>query len=80
MPDKYAGDLDGVPTRSVRYMRCGVCKDGCSIGVDLVDENGETIAHGHLGIEQAEDFWRLYGEAIVEARDGLMPAPGGIDG
>lgn len=67
--DYYAGDLDGVPTVSAASMRCGVCLSGTSIGVDLVDRGGRTIAHGHLDIAAAEEFWRMYGEAIVEAKE-----------
>ncbi len=71
--DDYAGDLDGNPALQAVSMRCGVCKTGGSIGVDLLDENGKTIAHGHLDTETAIQFFEMYGEAIDEVLDNEGP-------
>ncbi len=64
--DGYRGDLEGRPTPHAAEMRCGVCLDGTTIGVDLLDANGETIAHGHLDPETALVFAEQFGEAIEE--------------
>ncbi len=69
----YRGDLEGVPVTHAAAMRVGVCLCGDMIGVDLVDRDGDTIAHGHLDIDSAEQFFRAYGEAIAEVRAAMQP-------
>lgn len=68
MPDdSYKGDLEGRPTPHAASMSVGVCRCGYLVGVDLLDAEGVTLAHGHLDIESALEFAALYGEAIEEA-------------
>ena len=64
--EAYKGDLEGAPVQHSASMRCGVCLCGDLIGVDLVDQYGETIAHGHLDGAAAVDFMEMYGDAIEE--------------
>jgi hypothetical protein len=66
-------DLDGDPVAQASFMRCGPCHDLKSVGVDLVDRDGNTICHGHLHVEEAEEFHRLWGEAIEMVRAARKP-------
>lgn len=71
--DSYAGDLEGVPCVAAASMRVGVCRDGQSVGVDLLDAHGTTIAHGHLELVAAIDFinrWSDACEALLRAMGG----------
>ena len=70
--DGYKGDLDGRPAPNAVTMRCGVCLDGTTVGVDLLDANDKTIAHGHLDVESALEFAERYGEAIEELVTSLV--------
>ena len=63
----YKGDLEGTPAVHAASMAVGVCLCGDMVGVDLLDKDGKTIAHGHLDLESAVEFHRMYGEAITEA-------------
>lgn len=65
----YAGDLNGVPCVCATSMAVGVCRDGQSVGVDLIDQDGKTIAHGHLDLETAIEFHQRYGETIMLLAD-----------
>ena len=64
--DGYKGDLEGRPVPNAVSMRCGVCLDGTTVGVDLLDANDKTIAHGHLDVETALEFAEQFAEALAE--------------
>lgn len=59
-------DLEGNPAVNALFMRCGVCQCGDLVGVDLVDREGAVIAHGHLELDAAMEFHRMFGDAINE--------------
>lgn len=67
----HTSDLEGAKSPQAASIRCGVCRDGKSIGIDMQDARGETLAHGHVGLETAEQFHSDYGEIIEEFRTGV---------
>lgn len=66
-----ATDLEGNPAANAAFMRVGVCPDGASVGIDLLDSAGKTIAHGHLELEQAVDFTSQLNDAIQKLIDAV---------
>lgn len=67
--DDIANDLTGMPAVNAVFMRVGVCPDGNSIGIDLIDAVGKTIAHGHLELEQAVTFTSELNDTIQQLID-----------
>ena len=56
------------PALQAAAMRVGCCTDAVGlIGVDLVAQDGNTFAHGHVDIATARVLRRHLDEAIAEA-------------
>lgn len=46
-------------------MSCGPCTEAYGlVGFDMVAQDGNTFAHGHMSVETAREFHKLLGESI----------------
>lgn len=71
-PGRVEGEqVSGSSRRLASFMRCGICADGQSVGVDLMDREQNVFAHGHMAVDEAMSFSETFATAVAELRESI---------
>ncbi len=63
---RVGGSLDGKQVPNASSVAVDHCPSGDTVGVDLLDLDGQPFAHAHFGLDDAIGFHQALGAKIVE--------------